>query len=456
MEARENAADTVIEIKGLRTAIAENKMRLLLLWIVTVVFAVIIAFSLPKQFESNVLVRAKTQNPASGVSLQASAAVALLGGNVPSPNQTYIEMLKSRRVLDPVIAESDLPDKDVMQAKDFAKEYLKISNTRGTDLIEIQAFGRTPQEAMQISSAVIGSFQRELTRLNQSEQSLMVKFLKERITLAKQDMEQSERDMEKFRQQEKIFVPDEQAKASVQKIMDVDQKIAQIRVQNEANRAKLQGVRSQLNEQNKALTTYNLSDNVELQQIRTTIVNKQVQLVSMEQRFTDKHPSVILLNQEIDELTKKLKQAITNSVKAGTNTLNPVHAGLLIDKTQTEVALAVGEATTEGMLQVQKENEKAISKLSADSLTYIDLERKVKIAQEVYTILVRNYEQNRVKEAMDSMDIQIVDAPNLPIRRSGPKRLLITALGCVLGLLFDFVYWLVLYSRRRKEAIMSI
>ena len=446
-----NTAEDFIDLKEIRNIILANKFRLLSLIVATTFFAGIIAFSLPKQYESTVLVRAKSQKPGGGMSMQVSSAIALLGGGGgANPNQTYIEMIKSRRVLEPVIAQLDLPDKEKIRVKDFVDNVLKITNTKGTDLIEIAATGRSPEEAQQISTAVIGSFQQELTRLNQSEQSLMVKFLKDRITLAKQDMEQAERDMEKFRQQEKIFVPDEQAKESVKKLVEFDKKIAQIRVENEANQTKLQGVRTQLARQNEALLTYNLSDNVEIQQIRTKIVEKQVQMVSMAQRFTDKHPGVILLKQELDELNSKLKQAIANSVKAGTNTLNPVHGGLLLDKVKTELELSVGEATVDELQRVQKENEQEISKLSANSLTYIGLERNAKIAQEVYAVLVRNYEQNRIQEAMESMDIQIVDAPNLPKGHSGPQRRKIVSVGGMLGLLFAFAYIAILLLRRNS------
>ena len=38
----------------------------------------------------------------------------------------------------------------------------------------------------------------------------------------------------------------------------------------------------------------------------------------------------------------------------------------------------------------------------------------LKIAGQVYTSLVQNYEQTRIQEAKDSMDIQIIDAADLP------------------------------------------
>ena len=375
-----------------------------------------------------------------------------------TPTQAYMELMKSRSVLDPIIAGLDLPDekKEKIDAKSFVKSNLKILNTKGTDLIEVTAVGRTPEEAQQISSDVVKSFQQLLTKMNQSEQSLMVKFLNDRIAVAKKDMEQSEQNLEKFRQQEKIFIPDEQAKAAIKKLTEFDQKIAQFQVQNDTNQAKLQGVNEQLNKQNVAIARYNIADNPGIQEIRSTIIQKQIALIEMQQRYTDKHPNVVLQQKELDELNGKLSQEVNNSIQSGANTLNPVHAGLLKEKVQTETELLVGQAALGTMKSLQTQNEKEISKLSAGSITYIGLERQVRIAQEVYGVLVKNYEQTRIQEAMESMDIQIVDEADLPKKPSAPKKMLITAIGGVLGVMMSFIYIIIAYSRMHQKSKIGV
>lgn len=109
-----------------------------------------------------------------------------------------MELIKSRAVLEPVIDELDLPHKELVTAKDFAKSNLKISNVKGTDLVELTAVGRSPEEAAQISDGITIFLQKHLTTANQSESSLTVKFLKDRITLAKVEMEQAEKDFRKL------------------------------------------------------------------------------------------------------------------------------------------------------------------------------------------------------------------------------------------------------------------
>ena len=77
------------------------------------------------------------------------------------------------------------------------------------------------------------------------------------------------------------------------------------------------------------------------------------------------------------------------------------------------------------------------------------LTREVKIKNEVYANLVKQYEQNRLQAAMESMDIQIIDPANLPDedRPAAPRKMLITAIGFVLGMLLSMGYGLLTYKR---------
>ncbi len=77
------------------------------------------------------------------------------------------------------------------------------------------------------------------------------------------------------------------------------------------------------------------------------------------------------------------------------------------------------------------------------------LTREVKIKNEVYANLVKQYEQNRLQAAMESMDIQIIDPANLPDidQPAAPRKKLITAIGFALGILLSMGYGLLTYKR---------
>lgn len=444
-----------IDLRALFDIALRDKNTIMVIIAVFTGFAMITAFFiLPKSYESTVLVRAKSQNQG-GLSAAAGAMAMLgMGGNVAAPTTVYIDLMKSRAVIEPIIAKVAVEDeaqREKITAKKFVSERIEIKNNKGTDLIELTANAATPEEAQMIANDVINNFLLLMTQLNQNQQSLMVKFLADRIELAKKDMADAENKLEEFRQQKKIYIPNEQAKAMIEKMSVFDKAVSELKANADSDQARLQNIVKQLEKQNVALQEFKITDNESIQKIKDNIIAKQIGLIEQEQRYTDKHPNVIVLKEEIAGLNQKLSQEINQSVSAGTNTLNPVHAGLLKAKVETETAMAMHVARQNALEEICAKAEKEISQLSGNSVAYIKLQRDVTVAQEVYTVLVKNYENARIQEAMDSMDVQIVDAADLPKQAAGPKKKLITIIGGFIGLMVAFGYVAWLYSRKNKN-----
>ena len=61
------------------------------------------------------------------------------------------------------------------------------------EIIEITATSKKPEEAKFIADSVVDNSRSLMTNLNQPQQSAMVKFLKERIVVAKADLEKAEK-----------------------------------------------------------------------------------------------------------------------------------------------------------------------------------------------------------------------------------------------------------------------
>lgn len=364
----------------------------------------------------------------------------------------YIGLMKSREVLEPIMAQVDMPeeDREKLTTEDFIKKYLEITNTKKTDLINITAYGKTPEEAQMISQAVADNFLTLMTNLNKEDNSSVLKFLNDRMSIAKDEMETAENKLQAYQQEKGIYSPNDQTKALVDKLDDYDKKIAQLEAQEQANSAKLQDVTGQLEQQNSSLLEYNISDSDAIMNLRTAIVNKQVELVGLQQRYTEEHPDVIRAREELAELKKSLDREIQSAVNSKSATLTPVQGNLLMEKVQTETAEAVTSASLDALKAKQQEAEGNMSTLSADSVEYIRLLREKNITSEVYTNLVKAYENTRIQEAQESMDIQVIDAANLPREDmpAKPKKKIIAAIGFALGIIISFGYTLYVYNKR--------
>lgn len=415
--------------------------------------ALVISFLLPKQYESTTLVQTRTAakmdiSGAAGA-MAALGLGGLGGGSVASPTTNYIELMKSRTVLDPIIDSIDFGTEKKPDAKSFAKSHLDIKNTKGTNLIEVTARGKSPEEAQQISQNVVDNFLLMQTDMNQQTQSLLMKFLDERINGTKQEAEEAEDKLAQFSREHKVYSPEDQAKAVIEQMAAFDKAIGEVEVAARSAQASLDAANEKLGEQKSASRAYNISDNATVQKIRDLIVAKRLEIVGLEQNYTDLHPSVQRAKKELEQLQNSLDAEVRATVESDATTLNPTQSQLLSNRALAAVNLAVATASESALKKQQSKKEEELGTFPDDVMEYMRLSRDSKVKNEVYLNLVKQYEQNRLQAAMDSMDIQIIDAANLPDieKPVAPRKKLITAIGFVVGVLLAMGYSLLAYRR---------
>ncbi len=413
--------------------------------------ALIVSFALPKTYESTTLVQTRS----AGQNLGGAAAMAAAMGIGGSSGDTlsYIELMKSRTVLDPIIDQLEWEDeKKKPQAKDFAKKVLKIENTKQTNLITVTATGKTPEEAQMISQSIVDNFLAMQTDKGKQTQSTLVQFLNERITEAKKDAEDARTKFAEYQQNHKVYSPDEQAKAAVAKMNAFDEAISNMAVQQKASQAKLDAVSAKLGDIRSSSQNFNINDNETVMALRKQIVDAQVGLVGLQERYTEENPNVISAKEKIAALQNKLSEEVNTIVASKYTTMNPTQAALIGEQANAQVSMAVSEASEAAIKARKEEKEKELENFPKEVLEYLTLQREANIKEDIYTNLVKQCENSKINEAMESMDIQIIDPANLPDedKPAGPRKKLITAIGFVIGCLISFGYGLIQY--KRKEA----
>ncbi len=73
----------------------------------------------------------------------------------------------------------------------------------------------------------------------------------------------------------------------------------------------------------------------------------------------------------------------------------------------------------------------SIKKLPLLGVTYADLYRRTKVQEAVFEMLTQEYEMAKVQEAKEIPTVKVLDAPNLPDKKSFPPRTLIVLMGTV-------------------------
>ena len=407
--------------------------------------ALIVSFALPKTYESTTLVQTRSVGKGG-----ASAMAAMLGGGAGGAELNFIELMKSRTVLDPIIDQMEWEDeKKKPTAKNFAKAFLKIENTKQTNLITVTATGKSPEEAQMISQSVVDNFLAMQTDKAKQTQSTFVRFLNERIEEAKQEAEDARTEFAKYQQTHKIYSPDEQARATVSKMNAFDDALGNMAVQQKANQAKLESVSAKLGDMRSNSQAFHINDNANVMALRKQIVDAQVSLVGLRERYTEEHPSVISTQERIAALQQKLSEEVNTIVASQYTSINPAQADLIKDQANAEASIAVAQASETAIKERRAEKEKELENFPKEVLEYLKLQKEASVKEGTYTGLVKQCEDAKIREAMESMDIQVIDPADLPDedKPAGPRKKLITAIGFVIGCLISFGYGLIQYKR---------
>ena len=414
--------------------------------------AIATAFILPKQYESTTLVQTRSAgNDISGMKAMAAAMGVNVGGSASNASPlNYIELMKSRTVIDPIIDNMDWDDpKKKPTAKDFAKKNLDIQNTKQTNLITVTAKGRTPEEAQMISQGVVDNFLAMQTDKNQQTQSLLVKFLNDRIENAKKESDEAAQKLADFSRENKIYSPDDQVKLAITQLDAYDKAVSDMQAQQKSAQAQYDVATQKLGEQKAGAKAYNINDNSTVQSIRSQIVAKEVALTELRQRYTDQYPDVIAAQKQLNKLRQSLVTEVNNVVDSNAATLNTAQMELLKNQAVAQAQASAAAASEEAIKGKRAEKEKELGEFPDNAMTYMQLDRDAKIKQQIYTSLVNQCEQDKIQEAMESMDIQVIDPADLPDvdKPAAPKKKLIAAIGFVVGSLIAFAYGLILYKK---------
>ena len=412
--------------------------------------ALVISLVLPKEYTSQVTV----QSSSSGMDIGGAAAAmaAITGGGLSGGKATtYIELMKTRVVLEPIIEQvfDDIEPEKRPDAEGFAKKNLNIANTKGTQLISVEAKGRTPEEAKYIAENVVSNFLGLMTNLNKENKSLVVSFLDERITTAKKEADDAALALENYSKEHKIYGPDEQTKAQLEKTAAYDKTLGELQVERMAGQAKVSSIAAQLGEQNSDAVKYSMTDNPGVKKIRDLIIDKEAELVKMRTLYQEKHPSVIQAKTELSELNNQLAEEVSRAVSSQAVAVSDNQEALQLARYQAATAVAVASASEAKVKELQAKSDEEMAGMADDILEYQKLYREAQVKEEVYEMLTKQIEQAKIQQTMESMDIQVVDPANLPDedKPSGPKKRLITLVGLVLGCMVSLGYSLVLYKR---------
>jgi polysaccharide chain length determinant protein (PEP-CTERM system associated) len=413
-------------------------------WLVALLgwFAVL---SLPNQYESKAVVYIDTE----------SVLKPLLRG-LAVETDTMEELtvisriLLSRENLLSVIRETDM-DLTIHNTEDKERLLIKLAEKiqikgggrfrrNAQNIYELSYKADSPQRVYRVVSVLLNTMIENLLSSSRKDTVVAQKFLDDQIKEYEGRLKIAEKKLADFKKENIGLMPDEKGGyyarlQTAQNKVDETVTLLRLAMQRRAELYKqLSGEKPLLNSASSESTVVDL------------IKKYQQQLELLLTKYTERHPDVVTLQLQIEELQSNPKDrlSVANPGKNGEPTeFNPVYQDLRIEATKADVEVEALKVQLSEQERIVNELKGLVDAIPEVEARLAELNRDYEVTHQRYLELVDRRESARMADvagkSSSEMTIRIIEAPVVPAISSGPSRrlflfmVLIVALGIGLG-----------------------
>jgi len=321
------------------------------------------------------------------------------------------------------------------------KNNIKISSVGRENIYTLSIEDKDPEMAKSIVRSALTVFIENTLGETRSDSDSAQKFINNQIKEYENRLSDAEARLTSFKQKYSGILP-EQSGGYYSKLNAQKDKLKGIELDILENKTRLDSAKKQLN---KSITT-NANNGNKIKHensIQTTydsrINDLEIQLDTLKLRYTDKHPDVIEVSKNLENLNKLRtveieKYLVNNNQKTGSlNRLsaNPVIQEVQIQVNQLENLIASLNVRANNYRQRIIELENRVHTLPEIEAELIGLNRGYNITKNKYEELLSRKETaqlaQQADETTDKIQFRVIDPPRKATKPSGPKRFILFA-----------------------------
>jgi len=348
--------------------------------------------------------------------------------------QNYIYMLKSRSILTKALETlgwETVTDADIRAVTNG----LTVQQISGTEIIEIRFDSTDRVFATDLVNTLSQVFIASTRDENRSDLKTAREYLAEQIEIAQDHLTNAEEKLRRFRENERIMQPMQDSSLLLQQYTEWDKMAAQAQLAKMETELRLRELQDKLAAQDEIIiSSTTIQDNPMVRSYQQRLAELEVSLSGALERYTERHPEVLSLQAEINEIKTKLANEVERVIATETQTINPIRNELYSQLINAQVELVALSAREQAIAKVLKELDQQYTNVPEKELELARLIREVQMYEDIYLMLMTRNEEIRINEQMHSGNLQVVDHAIIPENPIKPRVMLNLAIGGVLGL----------------------
>lgn len=290
-----------------------------------------------------------------------------------------------------------------IELADLMDKKVQVSTRRNTRLVDISVEDEDPVLARDIAASFVREFLRENFSQRMTVSRVATDFLEEEAEKLKTKLEDSERKLQAYKEENKAVSLDEKQNIIVEQLKDLNTRVTEAQGERVRLESDIEQVRS-TGEDNveEALRIGSVAAIPQVAETRSQLSEAETELAALEDRYLQKHPKHISAAKKIESLRRALA---ANVAKAGDVLRRQYEASL-----QTEAKL----------LEALNQQETSALDLNNLAIPFNVLQRSVESDRAMYEAVVLRMKETSVSSGIEQTPYTLVEEPMIPARPSRP------------------------------------
>jgi len=417
----------------------------IMLMVFGVVMFLVVGYTLTRQkvYQAIAKVRVKTQ--AGGSASTLASPVSIIFPFYTPSLETYLQIATSRPYLEEAVKYIRQQCRgQVLITVDEMENLVRSGNIKlevpkDSEIILIRANSTSPEKAMWIVNGIAHALVYKNQEEGRKEAVATRKFIEEQLygnpkegkKGLYQRLLEAEEKMREFKEREGIFSLEEDTKSKVERLASLQSDLEQTEASINTYKASVDYLKEQLKKEGETrLAGWTMGESPTLTALRQQLVDLEVKLLGLQQKYADNHPEVIATRKQIEEINKRIEKEAQKTTLQENVQPNPLKDNLLM----AQVELLKAEAKRDALRRMLSELESELSRLPEKEMQLANLQRDVQVAETLYTTLQQRLQEARIAEATTFGNVTAEEMATLPTDPIYPKKGLNYTLGFLLAI----------------------
>jgi capsular exopolysaccharide synthesis family protein len=352
----------------------------------------------------------------------------------------YLEELKAAyRRLRGIPTEVQSPQRRALAELQSARVGFEAKGRDG--IVRVTAEASKPQVAVDIANAYIEALLARTRSFNVDDARVTREFLEEQVADIRKNLQASEDALRQFTAANGGVRIPEQSQTTVARLAQAQTALSEVTSNRRMVETRLAGLREKLATQEKsapaaAAPPAPRTVSPAVQRLREQLTKLETALIDLRTKYTDEHPRVILVREQIADIQRELGAAVKEStpVTPAAGVVPPVERINFSEQVLTLETSLHALVAQEGALQKQVDSlRQSLSGLSKSEIEYSRLVREADSSRNLYAVLSDRLTGARIREQGEMKVVKVIDPPGGAVRVANQKRFRFGGIAFVLA-----------------------